>query len=200
MRIEDKRIILLGGPGGVGKTSLAAALGIALSQRGHRTLVLTVDPARRLAQALGLDNFSFEVERIQLPNPDHVLFASMLDSERYFDRLIARLARNPEQRERIIKNPLYRTMVDSLGGTHEYAAMERLLEFAKDDRFDKIIVDTPPTQNAVELFSAPLRLAQFMDTSVLKWFQGQSPGTCSGSDQALSLRCVFLRKFLVENS
>jgi anion-transporting ArsA/GET3 family ATPase len=170
--LANKKIILIGGPGGVGKTTLAAALGVSLGLRGYRTLVLTVDPARRLAQALGFKDFEHSVKKVTSPEyPDLKLTASMLDSEHYFDKVIERFARSPEQKKKILENRLYRTMVESLGGSHEYAAMERLLEFVSSAEYDKIIVDTPPTQNALDLLQAPQRLANFMDTSVLKWFQ-----------------------------
>jgi len=173
--LSKRRIILIGGPGGVGKTTLAAALGVSLGMRGYRTLVLTVDPARRLAQALGFKNFSQSLQKVESADfPGLNLTASMLDSEHYFDKVIERFARSPEQKKKILENRLYRTMVESLGGSHEYAAMERLLEFVSSEDYDKIIVDTPPTQNALDLLQAPQRLANFMDNSVLKWFQKQS--------------------------
>lgn len=168
---HSKRLFLLGGSGGVGKTTLAASLGIALAEAGYRTVVLTVDPARRLASALGLENFQSELQKIPTEGTGE-LWATMLDTQRYFDRVIARFATTEEQKQKILSAPLYRTMVESLGGTHEYAAMERLLEFFNDSGFDKVVVDTPPSDNAKELFEAPLRLAQFMDNSVLRWFQG----------------------------
>lgn len=174
--LREKRIFLIGGPGGVGKTTLAAALGIDLAKMGYRTVVLTVDPARRLAQALGLENFHEDLQKVSIPgHPEASLHASMLDTQRYLDRIVERFATSPGQREKIMSNPLYRSMVDSLGGTTEYAAMERLLEFVGDSRFDKVVVDTPPTQNAVDLLSAPQRMAEFMDNGVLRWFQGKTP-------------------------
>src|SRR5688500_15966741 len=108
-------------------------------------------------------------------SPEGELWASMLDTQRYLDRIVERFATSPGQREKIQNNPLYRSMVDSLGGTAEYAAMERLLEFSSDPRFDRIVVDTPPTQNAVDLLSAPQRMADFMDNTVFRWFQGKAP-------------------------
>jgi anion-transporting ArsA/GET3 family ATPase len=140
--LADKKIILIGGPGGVGKTTLAAALGVSLGLRGYRTLVLTVDPARRLAQALGFKDFENSVKKVTNPEyPELQLTASMLDSEHYFDKVIERFARSPEQKKKILENRLYRTMVESLGGSHEYAAMERLLEFVSSDEYDKIMVN-----------------------------------------------------------
>lgn len=176
MTAKPPHIYLIGGPGGVGKTTLAATLAIDLAKAGRKTVVLTVDPARRLAQALGfLEGFSMDLQEVMVPGAKGTLHASMLDTSRYFDRIIERYATRPGQREKILKNPLYRVMVDSLGGTHEYAAMERLLEFSNDTRFDAVVVDTPPSQNAVDLLSAPQRLADFMDNSVLRWFQGSRP-------------------------
>lgn len=170
--LNQKRIILIGGPGGVGKTTVAAALGVSLGLRGFRTLVLTVDPAKRLAQALGITDFGQSLQKVECKDfPQLQLTASMLDSEHYFDKVIERFARSPEQKKKILENHLYRTMVESLGGSHEYAAMERLLEFVSGSEYDKIVVDTPPTQNALDLLQAPQRLANFMDNSVLKWFQ-----------------------------
>jgi anion-transporting ArsA/GET3 family ATPase len=176
LETKNKRVFLLGGPGGVGKTTLAASLGVQFAKAGYKTVVLTVDPARRLAQALGLKTFSFDLQPVPLEGQNEPkLFASMLDTQRYFDKLISRFALSDEQRDRVLNHRFYRIMVDHLGGTHEYAAMERLLEFAEGSEFEKIIVDTPPSQNAADLLSAPQRLAAFMDNSVLKWFQGQKP-------------------------
>lgn len=193
--LDDKKIFLVGGPGGVGKTTLAASLGLRLAREGHRTVVLTVDPARRLAQALGFGDFKTELQPVAVPgHPNAQLFATMLDTQRYFDRVIGRFAKTPEQRDRILANPLYRIMVDHLGGTHEYAAMERLLEFSRDSAFDRIVVDTPPTQNAVDLLSAPQRLAEFMDSSVFKWFQGGSKPYLSLFRTGTKLAMKFLQK------
>jgi anion-transporting ArsA/GET3 family ATPase len=156
----------------VGKTTLAAAMALQYAIAGYRTVVLTVDPARRLAQALGFTDFTKDLQAVPLPDgAKGSLQASMLDSQRYFDRVIERFATSPAQKERVLSNPLYRAMVDGMGGTHEYAAMERLFEFSQDSSFEKIIVDTPPTQNAIDLLSAPARMADFMDNSVLKWFR-----------------------------
>lgn len=183
----------MGGPGGVGKTTLSAALGIHSAEEGFKTVVLTVDPARRLAQSLGFSQFSNDLQKVKLEAPGE-LRASMLDVEHYFDKVIARFAKTEAQKEKILNNRLYRTMVDSLGGSHEYAAMERLLEFSQDANFQKIIIDTPPTQNAIELLSAPQRLADFMDNSVLKWFQSSSPKYLKFFKQGTKLAMKFLEK------
>lgn len=192
---KDKRIFLISGPGGVGKTTLAASLGLYLSSQGYRTLVLTVDPAKRLAQALGFTHFNEDLQPIPVPDhPDAVLKASMLDTEHTFDRLVDKFAKNPEQKKKILNNKLYRTMVESLGGSNEYAAMERLLEFAHQADFDKIIVDTPPSQNALDLFKAPERMARFMDSSVFSWFQKKQ--AFSFFQKGAQLAMKFLQKLL----
>jgi len=172
--LGDEKIILIGGPGGVGKTTVAAALGVHLAESGLRTLVLTVDPARRLAQALGLSQLGSELQTVEVSGTGS-LKVSMLDTQRYFDKIICRFAKDEKQQRKILQNSIYRTMVDSLGGTHEYAAMERLYEFADLPDYDRIVVDTPPSQNALDLFQAPQRLAEFMENSVIKWFQGPTP-------------------------
>lgn len=193
--LSQKRIFLMGGPGGVGKTTLAAALGIQSAKAGFSTVVLTVDPAKRLAQSLGFKDFSNDLQKVSLAQSySGSLEASMLDVERYFDRVIERFAKTPEQRDKILNNRLYRTMVESLGGSHEYAAMERLLEFAKDSRFQKLVIDTPPTQNAIDLLSAPERLADFMDNSVLKWFHRSSPKYLQFFKQGTKIAMKFLEK------
>lgn len=174
--LQSREIFLVGGSGGVGKTTVAASLGVKLAEAGFKTVVLTVDPAKRLAQALGFKEFSSDLQRVALPHaPDAQLYASMLDVERDFDRVIRRFAKTPQQLEKILNSHIYRVMVESLGGSHEYAAMERLLEFVSEGNYEKIVVDTPPSHNALDLFSAPERLANFMDNSVLKWFQGSAP-------------------------
>jgi len=194
--LDGKRIILVGGPGGVGKTTLAASLAIRLASEGHRTVVLTVDPARRLAQALGFTKFEQDLQEVPLPDGagKGKLFASMLDTQRYLDKVVERFATKPEQREKILRNPLYQIMVESLGGTAEYAAMERLLEFIERKEFDKIIVDTPPSQNALDLLTAPQRLAEFMDNKVLRWFQGGSPKYLSFFKQGTKLVMKLLQR------
>ena len=200
--MKNKSIFIVGGPGGVGKTTFASALGVQLATLGYRTLVLTVDPAKRLAQALGLDGFSSEIQAVPTESGvPPLLYASMLDSRRFIDRLIDRFAGSEQQRNRLKRNPLYRVMVESLAGTQEYAAMERLLDVVKDDRFDKIVLDTPPTENAIDLFTAPQRFADFMDQTIFRWFQSK-PGAQkslwrSGTGFAMKgLQTLFGKEFM----
>ncbi len=194
---KDKRVFLIGGPGGVGKTTIAAALGVHYAKAGKKTVVLTVDPARRLAQALGFAGFDSELQKVEIPDaPNAQLYATMLDTQRYLDKVMSRFAKSEAQRDKILNNPLYRATTETMGGTEEYAAMERLLEFAQDPQWDKIIVDTPPTSNAVDLLSAPQRLASFMDSSVLRWFQGEKPGYLGFFRKGTKLAMKFLEKVL----
>lgn len=168
----DHRIVLVAGSGGVGKTTLSAALAVRFASLGFDTLVLTVDPARRLAQALGIDSPDGETTEVPLAAKGK-LWASQLKSARVLDSLIERITANADQLRRIRENPLYEAVCSSLSGSHEYAAIERILEFVLDRRFSKIVVDTPPTESAVDLLSAPSRMMEFMDSSVSRWFMGK---------------------------
>lgn len=167
------RIYLVCGPGGVGKTTTAASLAVHLAKEKHRTVVLTVDPAKRLAQAMGIDSIGSDLKEIQITNSSETLSAAMLDARRYFDQLIERVSLSREQTQRILNNPMYQSVMEHLGGTHEYAAMERLYEFSTQAQFEKIVVDTPPSQNAMDFFTAPKRMADFMDPSIFGFFAGR---------------------------
>ena len=156
-------VVICAGSGGVGKTTTSAALGLAAARAGRRVVVVTVDPARRLADALGLGSGGLgdEPVRIERVGPGE-LWAAMLDPRATFDRLIARHA-SPDQAERIIANPFYQNMADALSGTHEYMAAEKLHDLAGDERFDLVVVDTPPTRSALDFVDAPTTLTRFLD-------------------------------------
>lgn len=159
--LGDARIILVCGSGGVGKTTVAAALAVRFSQSGRRTLLLTVDPARRLATALRLP--AVGGQPVAVPVGRHrVLHAVQLDTARTFDDLVRRHAGSAERRERILDNPFYRRIADTLSGTHEYMAMEKLFELSGEDRWDRIVLDTPPTRSALSFLDAPRRLTDFL--------------------------------------
>jgi len=164
-----KAVIICCGPGGVGKTTTAAALGIAAAQLGRRACVVTIDPARRLADALGLGELSNEPRRIDEGDrwPGE-LWALMLDTSSTFDSLVARHAATPEQAQGILSNRLYRNITGALSGTQEYMAMEKLYELHEDDRFDLVVVDTPPSRNALDFLDAPRRLGRFLDNRVFR--------------------------------
>ena len=176
----DARVIVCCGPGGVGKTTTAAALGLALAASGRRVAVVTIDPARRLAQALGLDSLGNNPTPVPLASDATAgggLWALMLDTRATFDGLVTRYAPSPEQAERILANTFYRNIAGTLSGTQEYMAMEKLYELVHapvDDTgtaiplFDCVIVDTPPTRNAIEFITAPERLTRFLDNRVFR--------------------------------
>jgi anion-transporting ArsA/GET3 family ATPase len=150
------------GPGGVGKTTLAAALGIAAALDGKRVVVLTIDPARRLADTLGLARqLGNEPKLVAGPWPGQ-LWAAMLDPTETFESLIRTHGR-PEQAQRLAANPLFATILRSLSGTSEYMAAERLNQLHADARFDRVIVDTPPSRHAIDFLDGPIRLANFVD-------------------------------------
>lgn len=174
----DRTVLVTVGTGGVGKTSMAAALGIEAAARGRRTLVLTIDPARRLAHALGLDALDHTPRRI----PDdriHAagatrgaargeLFAMMLDTQRTFDEVVERFAPDPGTRERILKNPIYRNLTDALSGSREYSALEKLHQLHASREYELIVLDTPPASHSVQFLDAPRRLTGFLDGSFLE--------------------------------
>ncbi len=174
--IESRRVILCVGCGGVGKTTTAAALGLAAAASGKRALCLTIDPARRLAESLGLSEMMTEAQRVDPARLARAgvsargsLTVMMLDTKSTFDDLVARHASSPEARDRILQNKLYRHVSTSLAGTQEYMAMEKLHALKQDDRWDLIVVDTPPTANALDFLDAPDRMIDALDSAVLRW-------------------------------
>jgi anion-transporting ArsA/GET3 family ATPase len=166
--LEGTRIVVVCGSGGVGKTTVSAALAVRLAERGLSTALLTVDPARRLATALRLPSLPGERTRIRLAR-DRSLVAMQLDTQSTFDELIRRHAGSAERRERILSNRFYRRIADTLSGTHEYMAMERLYELATEEHHDVIVIDTPPTRSALSFLDAPRRMTDFLGGRFLKW-------------------------------
>ena len=163
----DTSIIVCCGSGGVGKTTTAASLGVRAAQRGRRVCVLTIDPARRLAQSLGLaelDNTPRAVEGVG--EGGGALFAMMLDMKRTFDEIVQQHA-DPERADQILANPFYQSLSSSFAGTQEYMAMEKLGQLHRDaterDAWDLVIVDTPPSRSALDFLDAPARLGSFLD-------------------------------------
>ena len=166
--ISTADVVVCCGSGGVGKTTTAAALGLQAARNGRRCVVVTIDPAKRLADALGVPG-GLTNDPIQLPiDGPGELWALMLDTASTFDGLVMANAANPEQADRILTNGFYRNIAGSLGGTQEYMAAERLLALHLDPRFDLVIVDTPPTRNALDFLDAPRTLARFLDHPVFK--------------------------------
>jgi anion-transporting ArsA/GET3 family ATPase len=163
----------------VGKTTTSAALGLAAAAAGKRALCLTIDPAHRLAESLGLSEMTTEAQRIDPARLAEAgmpirgsLTVMMLDTKSTFDDLVTRHASSPESRDRILKNKLYRHVSTSLAGTQEYMAMEKLYALKDDARWDLIVVDTPPTANALDFLDAPDRMIDALDSAVLRWLAG----------------------------
>ena len=186
--LASREIVVACGPGGVGKTTTAAAAGaMAAARLGGRVLVLTVDPARRLADALGLRGIGNEVTEVPPSvftdagvTPRGSLFAAMLDTKQSWDALIARHAPDDETRDRILANPLYQNITGRFIQSHDYIAVERLYELHSTGEWDLIVVDTPPTRNALDFLDAPSRLADFFSSRLLRWLIAPSSSRLVG--------------------
>jgi anion-transporting ArsA/GET3 family ATPase len=175
--LASREMILVAGSGGVGKTTIAAALGIAAAQRHKgKVLVLTVDPARRLASALGLEEVGNAPVRI---DPDAFaadgvkvrgeVWVAMLDTKAGWDELIRRHAPDVEVRDAVLTNPLYQNITSRFIHSHEYLAMEQLHDLHATGEFDLVIVDTPPSRNALSILDAPSRMIEFFGSRLLRW-------------------------------
>ena len=175
--LTDAHVLVVTGAGGVGKTTLAAALGLAAAGQGRRTLVLTIDPARRLAQAMGLDELSDEPTQVQA-DLDGELWAMLLDMQTTFDRLIDRHATSKSNARAIKENRIYRTLSSTLSGTQEYMAMERLHELHETGQWDLLIIDTPPSRSALDFLDAPKRMTSFLEGRLLRLLM--KPGMAAG--------------------
>lgn len=182
--VLGRRILICVGSGGVGKTTTAATLALISAVLGRRVLVLTIDPARRLADALGMQALGHDIQRVPEDKLDALalarglervaggqLSAMMLDQKRAFDELVGRYAVDKNTQGRILKNGIYQQISSRLAGSHEYAAMSKLYELSQDrkDDFDLIVLDTPPTENALDFLDAGERLSQAIDSPALQW-------------------------------
>jgi anion-transporting ArsA/GET3 family ATPase len=165
--VEDRTVIVCCGSGGVGKTTVSATFALAAARAGRRACVVTVDPARRLADSLGVQSLANTPTEVEGDWPGH-LFALMLDTKGTFDDLVQRYARTPEQAESIRVNRLYQNLAGALSGTQEYMAMEKLYELVDSKAFDVVVVDTPPTRNALDLLDAPRRLTRFLENRLFR--------------------------------
>jgi anion-transporting ArsA/GET3 family ATPase len=175
--LAQKRVCVCGGSGGVGKTTTSAAIALGMAARGAKVAVVTIDPARRLANALGLEELQNEPHRIA---PDRLagsgleirgeLWAMMLDPKRTFDELIERVAPTPERAEEIKANRVYRELSTAVSGSQEFTAIAKLFELDDEGDFDLLVLDTPPSRNALDFLDAPGRLTSFLEGRALKAF------------------------------
>ncbi|MGH9169343.1 MAG: ArsA family ATPase [Acidimicrobiales bacterium] len=165
--VRDRSIIVCCGSGGAGKTTTSAAIALAGAMAGRKACVVTIDPARRLADALGIGTLSNDPKVISGPWPGQ-LSAVMLDAKTTFDSLVERYSVDPAQAERILGNRLYRNLTSALSGTQEYMAAEKLYELNESGLFDLVVVDTPPTRNALDFLEAPRRLMRFLENRIFR--------------------------------
>ncbi len=170
MSVDDRlsevkgRCVIVCGPGGVGKTSVSAAIGKVLAASRGTVVVLTIDPAKRLAQSLGLSMSGNEVVEV-----GGRLHATMLDAKSGWDDLVRRYAPNAEAAERLLRNPLYQNITSRFVNSHDYIAMERLYELSNDPTYDVVVVDTPPSRNALDFLDAPDRMGDFFGGRLVRW-------------------------------
>src|SRR5450432_2655881 len=174
--LSGRRIVVCVGAGGVGKTTVAAALALGFAQQGKRVLCITIDPAKRLADSLGLGAMNVEEQQVSQElfsaaglRVSGSLTVLMLDTKHTFDELVTRHASSPEARDRILQNRIYNYVSTSLAGTQSYMAMEKVLLVQQDPRFDVIVLDTPPTSNALDFLDAPERLIEAIDSPAMRW-------------------------------
>ena len=173
---KSTRVVVCCGAGGVGKTTTAAAMALRAAEYGRTVCVLTIDPAKRLAQALGIKELGNSPQRVPLgPQAGGELYAMMLDMRHTFDEMVIEHS-GPERAQAILDNQFYQTVATSLAGTQEYMAMEKLGQLLGEDRWDLVVVDTPPSRNALDFLDAPKRLGSFMDSRLWKLLLGPGRG------------------------
>lgn len=172
-RLADKRVVVVAGSGGVGKTTTSAAIALGLAARGRRVAVVTIDPAKRLAQALGLEELGNEPRRVDPARLGGLavsgeLWAMMLDPKRTFDDLIARLAPDARTRDDVLANRIYQELSSAVAGSQEFTAIAKLYELDREGDFDVLVLDTPPSRNTLDFLDAPDRLTGFFEGRALK--------------------------------
>ena len=187
--VMEQRILVCCGSGGVGKTTTAAVLALEAARAGRRAVVVTIDPAKRLADALGLEGLTGTPARIEGDWPGE-LWALMLDTKSTFDDLVVANAATPEQGTRILENRFYRNISGALSGTQEYMAMEKLYELHQQTDLDLVVVDTPPTRNALDFIDAPRRLTRFLDHRLFRMVTAPGRGVMKAVNVAAQ---TFLR-------
>src|SRR4051794_24747067 len=167
--LEGKRMVICAGSGGVGKTTTAAAVALGLAASGLRVAVVTIDPARRLANALGLSSLTNEPTRVDV-DVDGELWAMMLDAKRTFDQLIEHLAPDARTRDEVFENRIYQQLSTAVAGSQEFTAIAKLYELDEAGAWDVLVLDTPPARNALDFLDAPGRLSRFFQGRAIRMF------------------------------
>ncbi len=167
-RLEGKRVCIVAGSGGVGKTTTSAALALGLAHRGARACVVTIDPARRLATSLGLGELGNAPHRVDAGDVPGELWAVQLDAKRTFDELIERLAPDARTRDEVLENRIYRELSSAVAGSQEFTAIAKLYDLHREGGFDVLVLDTPPSRNALDFLDAPERLTGFFEGRALR--------------------------------
>jgi anion-transporting ArsA/GET3 family ATPase len=201
--LDGKQICICAGSGGVGKTTTSAAIATGMAARGLKVCVLTIDPAKRLADSLGLEEVGNEASRVdqalfeaQGVEMEGELWAMMLDAKATFDELVRRHAPDEETRDRVLSNRIYQQISAALAGSQEYMAMEKLFELHSEGRFDLLVLDTPPTRNALDFLDAPRRLTQFIEGRSMKVFMKPTGITMKIAGRGASMMFSILKRLV----
>jgi anion-transporting ArsA/GET3 family ATPase len=201
--LEQKGVCICAGSGGVGKTTTSAAIAAGMAARGARVCVLTIDPAKRLADSLGLEELGNEARRVdpalfeqQGIEMEGELWAMMLDAKATFDELVRRHAPDEESRERVLQNRIYQQISNALAGSQEYMAMEKLFELHSEGRFDLLVLDTPPSRDALDFLDAPRRLTQFIEGRSLRIFMKPSGFAAKVAGRGASMVISVLKRIV----
>jgi anion-transporting ArsA/GET3 family ATPase len=201
--LDGKEVVICAGSGGVGKTTTSAAIAAGLAARGLKVCVLTIDPAKRLADSLGLEELGNDARRVdpklfekQGVEMKGELWAMMLDPKATFDELIARQAPDEESRDRVLQNPIYQQISGALAGSQEYMAMEKLFELHTEGDYDMLVLDTPPSRNALDFLEAPGRLTQFIEGKSLKVFMKPTGFAAKVAGRGATVALSVMKKIL----
>jgi anion-transporting ArsA/GET3 family ATPase len=201
--LDGKEICICAGSGGVGKTTTSAAIASGMAARGLKVCVLTIDPAKRLADSLGLEEVGNEARQVdpalfegQGLEMEGELWAMMLDAKATFDELVRRHAPDEETRDRVLSNRIYQQISAALAGSQEYMAMEKLFELHSEGRFDLLVLDTPPTRNALDFLDAPRRLTQFIEGRSMKVFMKPTGITMKIAGRGASMMFSILKRLV----